>query len=140
MNRYVLDSYALIALQLDEPGADQVWQLLSDNQNEHWMTEVNLGEVFYKLVRERDRDLADEVIEETIALPIRFVDADRALVMEAALIKATYPLSYADCFAAALARRIRARVLTGDEEFEMLEQVGLIKVEWLPTKRRTRRS
>ncbi len=139
MSRYVLDSYALLALQLDESGAGHVWQLLNDRRNEHWMTEVNLGEVFYKIVRERDRDTADSVIEDTIALPITFVDAGRTLVMEAAFIKANHALSYADCFAAALAQRLDARIVTGDPEFQQLEDAGIVAIEWLPKKKPRRR-
>jgi predicted nucleic acid-binding protein len=67
-------------------------------------------------------------------LPFRFIEANRDLTMEAAKLKAQYALSYADCFAAVLAQRVDAAVVTGDEEFEQLERAGVVDIEWLPAK------
>ncbi|NOU44950.1 MAG: hypothetical protein HOO87_15605 [Methyloglobulus sp.] len=36
------------------------------------------------------------------------------------MLKLTYPMSYADCFAAALANKEQAVLLTSDPEFEVL--------------------
>jgi predicted nucleic acid-binding protein len=44
-------------------------------------------------------------------------------------MKARFPLSYADAFALATAVRFRARLVTGDPEFEAAED--LVEVEWL---------
>jgi ribonuclease VapC len=57
------------------------------------------------------------------------------MIYAAVRLKATYPLSYADCFAAALAQRLGATVVTGDPEFHPLEDDGLIAVDWLPRPR-----
>ena len=59
---------------------------------------------------------------------------DRLLVFEAAHVKARYPVSYADAFSVALARRNRGRVLTGDPEFKAVECE--VRVHWLPDRRR----
>ena len=40
-------------------------------------------------------------------------------------------MSYADCFAAALAQRESAAVVTGDPDFRQVEQ--LVAIDWLPT-------
>jgi ribonuclease VapC len=50
-------------------------------------------------------------------------------VRQAAVFKATKKLSYADCFAAALAKLRRAEFVTGDPEFKTLE--GELKIAWL---------
>jgi predicted nucleic acid-binding protein len=63
------------------------------------------------------------------SLPVELLDASRDLVLDAAHVKAHHVLSYADAFAVAAAMRERAIVLTGDPEFETVED--LIKVEWL---------
>lgn len=39
---------------------------------------------------------------------------------EAVKLKATFPMSYADCFTAALAMTLKAVVLTSDPELEVL--------------------
>ena len=44
-------------------------------------------------------------------------------------IKAGHALSYADAFAAALARSLNAVLITGDPEFRSVE--SLVRVEWL---------
>jgi predicted nucleic acid-binding protein len=54
---------------------------------------------------------------------------DDPLVREAAEIKADHPIAYADAFCAALARRHKGRILTGDPEFKAVEK--LVAVQWL---------
>jgi predicted nucleic acid-binding protein len=56
-------------------------------------------------------------------------DADLSLTVAAARIKASFPVSLADAYAAALAQRLDAAVLTGDPDFQRLE--GAAAVEWL---------
>jgi uncharacterized protein len=60
----------------------------------------------------------------TIIAPV-----EQRLVMRAAHIKAKYPISYVDAFAAALAEQEKAILLTGDPDFKRVEKI--IKVEWL---------
>jgi predicted nucleic acid-binding protein len=50
-------------------------------------------------------------------------------VRQAAIYKATRRLSYADAFAAALAKIRNAELVTGDHEFKVLEDE--IKIDWL---------
>ncbi len=52
-----------------------------------------------------------------------------AEVIEAAEIKAQYPISFADAFATATAIRMDAELLTGNPEFRRVEQ--LVKIRWL---------
>jgi ribonuclease VapC len=66
-----------------------------------------------------------------INLPVRIIDVNQSLTHEAARLKATYPISYADCFAAALARRLAATVITGDREFLALERDGVVGLTWI---------
>ena len=48
--------------------------------------------------------------------------ADWQLTREAAGFKAKHKMSYADCFAAALAKQKKAHLVTGDREFKQVEQ------------------
>ena len=57
------------------------------------------------------------------------MDADWEITRQAALFKMPGKISYADCFAAALAKRLDAEVVTGDKEFKVLE--GQIGIVWL---------
>ncbi len=139
MSRLVLDSYALLASYRREPAGFTVEQMLRDATHQRWMSVVNLGEVYYRIAREDSLELAETTVSAILTQRIEFVDADRELALAAARIKARYPLSYADCFAAALAQQRDASVVTGDPEFAQLEQAGIISVKWLPTKPRTSR-
>ncbi len=51
------------------------------------------------------------------------------LVYEAAELKATYGISYADCFVLACAIRHAASIVTGDPEFGKVRH--LAKIQWV---------
>ena len=61
-------------------------------------------------------------------LPIQFVSVDIEFAKKAAELKASRKMSYADCFAAALAKPRKAELVTGDKEFKQVE--GDVKVLW----------
>ncbi|MCJ7594175.1 MAG: type II toxin-antitoxin system VapC family toxin [Desulfobacterales bacterium] len=129
---YVLDSYALMAHFEQEPGAERVERLLKAaraGKTALYLTAVNLGEIYYSVVRERGIGKADETLTIIEELPISIVAADKTLAVLAGKIKAAHPIAYADCFAAALANQLNTKVVTGDPEFKKLEnEVG---IEWL---------
>lgn len=130
----VLDSWALIALFEDEPAADAVENLLHQAMQERhrlFMSVVNWGEVYYNTMREVSQAAAEQRVREIASLPIDIVGVgdDLILARQAALFKATHRLSYADCFAAALAKVRNAELVTGDPEFKALQKE--IKINWL---------
>ena len=94
------------------------------------MNEINVGETYYIIFRKRGVEKADYFLDTVLAgLPIVTVANNFEHVIEAARIKAEYPLSFSDCFAVATARRERAIVFTGDPEFKAVEH--LVEIEWL---------
>ena len=130
----VLDSWALIAFFEDEPAAEAVEKLLqqaADEKHKLLMSVVNWGEVYYNTMREVSREAAEQKAQEIAALPIDIIGVgdDLTLAKQAAIFKATHKMSYADCFAAALAQQLRCKVVTGDPEFRQLEKE--VKVRWL---------
>ena len=128
----VLDAYALLAFLLDEPGADTVRGLLIDavaGKDALAMSVVNLGEVWYAIARAISPAAADQYLQRIRGMGVEIVDADWEITRQAALFKMPGKISYADCFAAALAKRLDAEVVTGDKEFKVLE--GQIGIAWL---------
>lgn len=130
----ILDSWALMALFNDEPEADEVEQLLqkaSAGTHQCLMCVVNWGEIYYSVMRGASAEMAEGKAKEMAAMPIEFVsvDADLHLTRQAAIYKAMHRISYADAFAAALAKTRKAELVTGDSEFKALEKE--IKVAWL---------
>jgi ribonuclease VapC len=129
---YVLDSYALLAHFEDESGGERVRVLLRAAQAGKarlFLSIVNLGEVYYNTLRERGPKPAEEAWFITTELPIEIVDADKEITLEAAKLKGTHAVAYADCFAAALGVREKARVVTGDPEFKKFGDA--VQIEWI---------
>ncbi len=133
----VLDSWALIAFFEDEPAADQIELLLEQaaaDKHKLLLSVINWGEIYYNTMREVSQAAAEQQARDIATLPIDIVgiNDDLALARQAAIYKASHKMSYADCFAAALAKMKNAELLTGDPEFKQLEKE--IKVGWLKGK------
>jgi uncharacterized protein len=128
----VLDSWAVMAYLEDESSAQKVADLIGD-AHEHGipllMSAVNAGEVWYILARAVSEAEADKALHDLRQLGIEFQDVDMKLARLAGGFKAKHRMSYADCFAAALAREHKAELATGDKEFKQVE--GDIHVRWL---------
>lgn len=128
----VLDSYSLIAYIEGEAGKDtmvEVFRSARDSGKTCLLSVVNWGEVYYITLREAGQQRADEVEHLIHTLPIHLIPADLELAKQAAVFKATKKMSYADCFAAALAKHRRVELVTGDKEFRQVEND--LKILWL---------
>jgi predicted nucleic acid-binding protein len=95
------------------------------------MSRIIRGEIWYQAARRWGLEIYPAYQARLARLPIEVVSVDDALVDQAAELKARFSISYADCFAAALAIRTKARILTGDPDFYKLEAEGLLKVHWI---------
>lgn len=129
---YVLDAFALLAHFKNEPGArrlDALFEEASRTGKSLPVSAVNLGEVVYKTIRQFGLERAQEVLSDVQQLPIDIIDVDQQLALDAAAIKGVHRISYADCIAAALAQRLDATLVTGDDGFR---QIADLKIEWLP--------
>lgn len=135
MSARVLDSWALLAFLKGEPAGEEVGLLLKSaaqgRDHRIFMCVINWGEVYYSFMKAGGREAAESVADDISQLPIELfpVDADLDLVRKAAGYKASYRMSYADAFAAALARIKKAELVTGDYEFNALNKE--IKIHWL---------
>jgi predicted nucleic acid-binding protein len=128
----VLDSYSLIAYFEGEAGTDkmiEIFRLARDSGRLLLLSVVNWGEIFYITLREAGRERAEHVTHLISSLPIQIISADLDLTKQAAEFKATRKMSYADCFAAALAKLRKAELVTGDKEFKQIENE--VKIQWL---------
>ena len=95
------------------------------------MSRINYGEVIYTIRKAPELVNREEALRNFLSAPIRVHSVDDELVDEAVNLKSTYPFSYADAFAAALAIRLGVPLMTGDLEFRALEADGLISLEWV---------
>jgi predicted nucleic acid-binding protein len=131
MKPYVLDAHALMAYLEKEPGFEKVIKIFDQSleHNNVFMTTVNAGEVLYIVLRECGNQKAVEIEALISRLPITIVPVSMGLARQAAYFKANKRMSYADCFSAALAKELKARLVTGDKEFKEVE--AEIAIEWL---------
>jgi predicted nucleic acid-binding protein len=131
----VLDAHALMVLFNDESGAEEVEKILlkAESGNPHLlMSVINWGEIYYSIMRGASQEIADAKAHEIAGMRIELVPVDVGdleLIRQAAAFKATKKMSYADCFAAALAKLRNAELLTGDRDFKAVESD--LKVGWL---------
>ncbi|HWF43103.1 MAG TPA: type II toxin-antitoxin system VapC family toxin [Candidatus Kapabacteria bacterium] len=135
--RFVLDAFPLIVLFMQQ----EDWEIAKaqlDNVFEAgeicMMSSINLGEVYYSLLRDQGMEVANRAFSYITASQIEIVLPTLDQTIQAAVFKATGGISYADCYAAALALELGVPVLTGDREFETVERLG-VKIEWLPKNR-----
>lgn len=130
----VIDSWALLCYLQREPGHEEMIDILSEAsvRSPLLMCVVNWGEVQYTAIRRLGEAAAVAVEDVVRSLPIEIIDADQDLTREAARLKARVKMSYADCFAAALAVRRKAALYTGDPEFKAVEKD--VRIAWLPRK------
>jgi predicted nucleic acid-binding protein len=128
----VLDSWAVIAYLEDEAAAEKVADIIADAHEEQiplFMTVINAAEVWYIVARETSAADADASVKQLRDLGIEFVNADWELAKSAGYFKSRNKMSFADCFAAALAKQRKALLATGDREFKQIEKE--IAISWL---------
>ncbi|MHB8424392.1 MAG: PIN domain-containing protein [Gammaproteobacteria bacterium] len=128
----VLDSWAVLAYLEDEKSGQAVAELLSEAGEQGTpvrMSVVNAGEVWYILAREVSEAEADKAIRDLRQLGIEFMAVEWELARVAGSFKVRYRMSFADCFAAALAKSHKAELITGDKEFKQVESE--VQVRWV---------
>jgi predicted nucleic acid-binding protein len=136
MATMVLDAHALMVLFNDEPGAEEVEKILLKAESGNprlLMSVINWGEIYYSIMRGASQEIAESKAHEIAGMRIELVPVDARdleLIRQAAVFKTTKKMSYADCFAAALAKLTDAELVTGDSDFKAVE-AHLKKIRWL---------
>lgn len=128
----IIDAHGLLVFLEKEAGYEKVEQHFMtavEKDRPLLMTSVNYGEVYYIVLRECGEEKARSIEKIIKALPIEVIDVDIQLAREAGRLKAAKKMSYADCFAAALAKLHKGEVITGDKEFKSVENE--IKISWI---------
>ena len=131
-DKYVLDSYALLAFLANEKGRDLVENLFilaMKKEVQLYMSIINFGEIIYIIEREEGLKNAQLALARISKLPVKLVDADLYFTLKASYIKANNTLSFADAFAASLALEKNASLVTGDKEFSSVE--AKINIIWI---------
>ncbi len=123
MKRYLLDTSALLTLRDNEPGADQVADILYAAQQgkvQCYGCFMSLLEILYRVWKDENEQEGRLAYQQCLSLPIEWVHEDAALLEKAAAIKASHTLSLADAWIAATAILQGAYLVHKDPEFEVL--------------------
>lgn len=131
MKEYVLDANAVLRYfgVSAGQGTDKMRTLFNQaerGQARLSMSVVNLGEVFYVLLKHLDEPRARHYVQ-VLQHVATMVEADAAQALRAAEIKHKYKLGYADSFAASLAITLKATLVSADPAFEKLGK----SLKWL---------
>lgn len=127
--RYLFDSHALLAFFQKEEGAEVVAEILKkaiSQDQDRLICIMNLGEILYLTKRRFGDEKKIQVLAKIHQMEIQTLSVSDSLVFQAAEIKASYPLSYADCFALSCAVNESAILVTGDPEFRQVSHMAEI--------------
>jgi ribonuclease VapC len=122
MKTYVLDAGAVIRYMTNGAGVEKVGALIqkaAKAEAQLFISVINWGEAFYSLAQKAglDRARADLKTMSSFVTPMA---VHQAQADSAAVVRLHYRLGYADCFAAALAMRMNATLVTTDSDFARL--------------------
>lgn len=123
MKSYVLDTSALLTLQLNEPGSDAVEEILHQGEKQRAFVLTSLiswTEIYYITAQRVGKERALETLAQLKCLPLERVEPDEDQMVLAGDLKADYPLSLADAYVAATAIQKNAILIHKDPEFESL--------------------
>lgn len=119
MKEYVLDANAVIRYLTKGPGIERLDKLFAQAQKGDArlsMSVINRGESLYTLARRSGMLAAIEALR-IIAHYVDSIEVAEKHADAAATLKHIYKLGYADCFAAELAIRTGATLVTADSDF-----------------------
>ncbi len=131
---YVLDACAMIALYCDEPGAEIVWDCLSESGSQCFAHSINLFEVFYDIHRRTGEVTAKQAIDDLLALGIsERTDLERTLWEEAGNLKAIRKrIAPPDCFGIVLTRKLNGQFVTSDHgELDAIAAAGICNIRFI---------
>ena len=128
----LFDSHALLKLFQKEAGYEKVARILSQAirlGTPIYLNAINLGEIVYSTKRAFGDQKKIEVMAHVERLGFRILPVPNDLVFRAAEYKASFSMSFADCFALASAVEHGAVLVTGDPEFRAVEH--LVTIAWV---------
>ncbi len=118
---YYFDSYAIIEMGKGNANYEKF------RQETVYTTVFNLAEFFYSALSEYGGQTARAKLLELNPDRIEVLDEDIADACKLRFENKKKKLSYADCIGYAVAKRNNLLFLTGDKEFEGLENVEFVK-------------
>jgi len=125
MTAAVLDTSALLAMILGEPGGERVASVLRESA----MTSVNYAEAATHFSRAGS---SEDDIRFVLDVPVQWIDFDRELAFDTAMLLPKTQragLSLGDRACLALARRLQVKAITADRIWSRVASDAGVKIE-----------
>jgi predicted nucleic acid-binding protein len=132
--RFCLDSSALLTFWNDEPGAENVEEILR-GRGLSFISFMTVMECRYRLWKQAGRVKAEEFSGYLELLPVAVVETNQAILDLAVEIKAGHSLSVVDSWIIATAIHTESILVHKDPEFERVK--GRVRLLALPYKPKT---
>jgi len=129
MKTHVLDANALYRYLQNGPGSEIVERVFKEANQVHapvLMSVINWGEVHYTITRESGVAAANTALQEIKNIPVAVLPVEIEQTRAAAILKASYGLPYADCFAAALAGQSGVVITADTKDFGRIPWLQLL--------------
>ncbi len=129
MNSYVIDAWTWIEYLTGSTRGAKVKEILEANETEVYTCAVTLGEVISKVTREgREVEAANDMLLSNSQV----VNVDEKLSLQAGLLhyemrKQRKDFGLADAYVLATAKKLKAKIVTGDLHFENIKEAVLLK-------------
>ena len=121
MKQYFFDTYAFFRII---EGSKEYQELT--NMVGIVTTKFNLMELYYGLLRDYNVDIANKYYDILKEYCLENIDDD-VIKMGCVLKRSNRTLSYVDCLGYSIACKLNITFLTGDKEFENMDNVKFIK-------------
>ena len=135
MTHKVLDAWAVMAwLEGETPARKRVSALFAAASEERIalsISMINVGEIFYSITKRRGAPAAEEFLADLATFPVATVTPGRKQILDAARLKARFPISYADGFAMQAALEADAHLVTGDSEIRDVSARAGVRLDWI---------
>jgi predicted nucleic acid-binding protein len=118
-----LDSSALLALLLGEPGMELVQELLEQAERQRamvFLSVITLTEIISSLIRTQGEGKARDELDVLLTLPVKMESPTRYQCAEAGSLRGRYKVSTADAIIGAQAMAAGAELVHKDPEFEAI--------------------
>lgn len=126
--RYIIDAYAWIEYFIESEKGKKIKEVIESQDNEIFVSIITIAEVSSVGVREkRDVELGNKVILSLSS--VHFINlelAKEAGILHAEIRKKIKDFGLADAIVLLTARKLNAKVLTGDPHFKRFKEAILI--------------
>lgn len=127
---YTLDTSAVLAYFLDEPGVNEVKEILKqaeDRKGEVYVSFMTFMELLYRIWKLNGEHQAKKTYLLLRGLPVQEIGHSERLLVTAARLKVNYPISVADSWIAATALSTDTTLVHKDPEIENLSDIITMK-------------